>query len=71
MSDHEVTNLEYREFVDWCRELVAANLLAKSYQEKRLQNGNYNEEIPIDWNDPILQKELYLFKDGKRFFNMI
>jgi formylglycine-generating enzyme required for sulfatase activity len=69
MSDHEVTNLEYREFVDWCRELVAADLLAKSYQEKRMQNGNYNEEIPIDWNDPILQKELYLFKDGKRFFN--
>jgi formylglycine-generating enzyme required for sulfatase activity len=69
MSDHEVTNLEYREFVDWCRELVAADLLAKSYPEKRLQNGNYNEDIPIDWNDPILQKELYLFKDGKQFFN--
>jgi formylglycine-generating enzyme required for sulfatase activity len=35
------------------------DLLATHYPSKRLSNGNYNEEISIDWNDPILLKYFY------------
>lgn len=69
LSDHEVTNREYREFINWVKTKTAADLLAKTYPEKRLPNGNYNEDIPIDWNDPIIQSKLYIQKDGESFFN--
>ena len=69
LSDHEVTNREYREFINWVKAKTAADLLAKTYPEKRLPNGNYNEDIPIDWNDPIIQSKLYIKRNGKSVFN--
>jgi formylglycine-generating enzyme required for sulfatase activity len=54
LAENEVTNKEYREFVDWVKVRKAMDLLAANYPSKCLINGNYNEEIPIDWKDPVL-----------------
>ncbi len=54
IADNEVTNKEYREFVDWVKIRKAMDILAANHPSKRLSNGNYNEEIPIDWKDPVL-----------------
>ena len=56
ISENEVTNKEYREFVEWVKIRMAMDLLAANYPSKRLSNGNYNEEIEIDWKDPVLEK---------------
>lgn len=69
LSDHEVTNKEYREFIIWTKRKAAADLLAKTYPEKRLQNGNYNEDIPIDWNDPVIQSELFIIENTIKVYN--
>jgi sulfatase modifying factor 1 len=69
LSDHEVTNKEYRQFMIWAKKRAAADLLAKTYPEKRLPNGNYNEDIPIDWNDPVIQSELFIKRNNESFFN--
>ena len=69
LSDHEVTNKEYRQFMTWAKKKAAADLLAKTYPEKRLPNGNYNEDIPIDWNDPVIQSELFIKRNNESFFN--
>ncbi|MBM3185468.1 MAG: SUMF1/EgtB/PvdO family nonheme iron enzyme [Bacteroidetes bacterium] len=54
IAENEVTNKEYREFVDWIKIRKAMDLLAANYPSKRLSNGNYNEEIPLDFKDPVL-----------------
>lgn len=59
ISDHEVTNAEYREFVNWVKVRVAMDILAEYYPEKCLPNGQYNQEIPIDWRDIVLDSLLY------------
>jgi formylglycine-generating enzyme required for sulfatase activity len=69
LSDHEVTNKEYRQFIIWAKKRAAADLLAKTYPEKRLPNGNYNEDIPINWNDPVIQSELFIKRNNESFFN--
>jgi formylglycine-generating enzyme required for sulfatase activity len=69
LSDHEVTNKEYREFIIWTKRKAAADLLAKTYPEKRLLNGNYNEDLPIDWNDPVIQSELFLIENTIKVYN--
>jgi sulfatase modifying factor 1 len=69
LSDHEVTNKEYRQFMTWAKKKAAADLLAKTYPKKRLPNGNYNEDIPIDWNDPVIQSELFIKRNNESFFN--
>jgi len=69
LSDHEVTNREYREFINWVRAKAAADLLAETYPEKRLPNGNYNEDIPLDWSDPIIQSRLFIKRRGMNVFN--
>lgn len=60
LSDHEVTNEEYLKYVDWIKTKKAMDLLAEHNPELRLQNGQYNEEIPIDWLHPTLIKYYYL-----------
>ena len=54
LAENEVTNKEYREFVDWVKVRKGMDLLAANYPSKCLINGNYNEEIPIDWKDSVL-----------------
>jgi formylglycine-generating enzyme required for sulfatase activity len=60
LSDHEVTNQEYREFVLWVKEYTARKILAKYYPEKYL---NEFEQLvidqPISWSDSILHQEMY------------
>jgi len=60
LSDHEVTNQEYRKFVLWVKEYTARKILAKYYPEKYL---NEFEQLvldqPIDWTDSILHQEMY------------
>ena len=60
LLDHEVTNMEYSKYVDWFKTRKAMDILAEHHPEFRLQNGQYNEEIPIDWLHPTLIKYFYL-----------
>ena len=60
ISDHEVTNEEYNSFLNWLKTRRAMDILAEHHPEFRLQNGQYNEEIPIDWLHPTLIKYFYL-----------
>lgn len=63
MSKMEISNKQYKEFVQWTKELCAMNILAKYDDKLRGESGKYKEEIPIDWNHEVLKK--YLFKkDG-------
>ena len=69
LSDHEVTNEEYRKFVLWVKEYTARKILAKHYPDKYL---NEVEQLvldqPVDWKDSILQQEMY-GETGSRFGN--
>ena len=60
ISDHEVTNEEYNSFLNWVKTRRAMDILAEHHTELRLENGQYNEETPIDWSHPTLLKYLYL-----------
>ena len=66
ISDHEVTNAEYREFTNWVKTKTAMDILAKNYPKYRYRNkeGSYNETMPIDWNDSILINELFYTGDA-------
>ena len=59
ISQYEVTNIEYREFTDWVKTKTAMDILAKLYPKYRNEDGTYKETITVDWNDSLLQKELY------------
>ncbi len=59
MSDHEVTNAEYREFTNWVREKTAREILARHYPEWRDENGQLDFETPVNWNDSVIRTELY------------
>ena len=71
LSDHEVTNKEYREFVDWVTASVARKILAEKYPEKYLMKSNisptdkvFRPNVPIDWQDDYLRS--ILFSDTNR-----
>jgi formylglycine-generating enzyme required for sulfatase activity len=68
MSDHEVTNKEYRQFTNWVKVRVAMDILADHYPDKCLSNGQYNAQIPVDWNDSVLIKELFVNAEN-RFYH--
>ena len=68
VSDHEVTNKEYREFVDWVKFRKAYESLAQIYPKKFLNpDGSINENIAIDWSDPLLLEQMCL-PPGMMFF---
>ncbi|MBP7464411.1 MAG: SUMF1/EgtB/PvdO family nonheme iron enzyme, partial [Bacteroidales bacterium] len=66
ISNHEVSNSEYRAFTSWVTMRTAMDILASHYPERCLPNGHYNEAIPVDWNDSLLNGNLY-FADEQRF----
>lgn len=74
LSDHEVTNQEYRKFLLWLKEYNARKILAKHYPDKYL---NEFEQLaidqPIDWEDSVIQNEMYRKRsesfDNKPHFN--
>jgi len=61
LSDHEVTNAEYRKFVLWVKEYSARKILAKHYPDKYLNEFEQLAiEESINWKDSIIQHEMYL-----------
>ncbi|MEM7571577.1 MAG: SUMF1/EgtB/PvdO family nonheme iron enzyme [Bacteroidota bacterium] len=69
MDDTEITNNEYRQFVNWVRDSVAHDLMGDYYVD---ENGNesIDWDIPLDFSDPTLQ-DLYLEDRfaGRRLYN--
>ena len=77
MKETEVTNKEYREFVNWVRDSIARELLfnsdnpAAKFYKKVDEDGNvtgldWNE--PIDWSDTISLAPMF-FPLDERFFS--
>ena len=79
MDDTEITNNEYRQFVDWVLEKKARTLLGDQYPEFMItedRDGNpidppqINWDEKIDWEDPDMQmamEDLYI-PENERFF---
>jgi gliding motility-associated lipoprotein GldK len=71
MDETEISNNEYRQFVDWTREYAAHEILG-DYIEDDYGNEEIDWEFDIDWEDEALD-ELYYTKDmslsGRREHN--
>ena len=79
MDDTEITNNEYRQFVDWVKEKMAREMLGDQYPEFLItedRDGNpidppqINWRERIDWDDPDMQmamEDLYV-PENERFF---
>lgn len=81
MDDTEITNNEYRQFVEWTRDKIARELLGEQYPEFQIsedRDGNpidpplINWEERIDWEDPdqILAMEDLFMPENERFFGL-
>lgn len=80
MDDTEITNNEYRQFVDWVRDSIARQLLSETIPEFLITEGakgailetpHLNWVEPIEWNNPDYQtalEEMYI-PAVERFFN--
>lgn len=59
MDETEVTNNEYRQFVEWVRDSIAHTILGEDYM---LEDDNGNEKVNwdayVDYTDPELQESL-------------
>ncbi|MBN1986350.1 MAG: SUMF1/EgtB/PvdO family nonheme iron enzyme [Prolixibacteraceae bacterium] len=79
MDDTEITNSEYRQFVNWVRDSIARRMLGDQYPEFLItedRNGtpidppriNYREKI--DWEDPdmLMAMEDLFIPENERFF---
>lgn len=69
MDDTEITNNEYRQFVNWVQDSIA-HVMLDHYYEDAYGNEKLDWQFPIDWNDPALE-ELYVqgddyFASGKK-----
>ena len=71
MDETEITNNEYRQFVDWVKEYKAHEILG-DFIEDDYGNEMIDWELQIDWEDEILD-EMYHTADmslsGEREFN--
>ena len=76
MDDTEITNNEYRQYVNWVRDSIARNLLYNSsnpnaqYYGNVDLDGNYtglNWDEPIDWSDTLSLEPLFI-PVQERFF---
>src|SRR6056297_646316 len=79
MDDTEITNNEYRQFVNWVRDSIARRMLGDQYPEFLItedRNGTpidpprINWQEKIDWDDPDFQmamQDLYV-PENERFF---
>ena len=61
MDDTEITNNEYRQFVDWVRDSIAHTYLEHYYED---EDGNeiLDWEYEIDWSDEMLED---MYVDGE------
>jgi formylglycine-generating enzyme required for sulfatase activity len=69
LLDHEITNGEYLEFVNWMKKRKIMEMIAESNPDRRLENGNYNENLPITKEDEIFLAPLYLKVNNEKHFN--
>ena len=74
MDETEITNNEYRQFVNWVRDSIAHTILGEAGIEGHIveedKDGNFLENARIDWNTKIrwddfenreiLEEEMYL-----------
>ena len=79
MDDTEITNNEYRQFVDWVRDSIARKMLGEQFPDFLItedRKGNpidppvINWREKIDWGDPDYQlamQDLYV-PENERFF---
>lgn len=71
MDDTEITNNEYRQFVNYVRDSIAHTML-DHFKEDEFGNQTLDWEYEIDWNDEILQDMYFQGDDvfaGKREFD--
>jgi len=79
MDDTEITNSEYRQFVEWVRDSIARRLLGESFDEFLISQDKFGNEIDppflnwkpkIAWNDAKhaeILEEMFL-PEHERFF---
>ncbi|MBN2636987.1 MAG: SUMF1/EgtB/PvdO family nonheme iron enzyme [Prolixibacteraceae bacterium] len=79
MDDTEITNNEYRQFVNWVRDSMARKMLGEQYPEFLITEDRDNNPLDepiinwrerIDWDDPDYQmalQDLYI-PENERFF---
>ncbi|MBA2406383.1 MAG: SUMF1/EgtB/PvdO family nonheme iron enzyme [Chitinophagales bacterium] len=70
MDETEITNNEYRQFVEWVRDSIAHTLIGEDYMVENEETGEekVNWDVDIDWEDPELQdalSELYFPEDQR------
>ncbi|MCY7410299.1 MAG: SUMF1/EgtB/PvdO family nonheme iron enzyme [Chitinophagales bacterium] len=60
MDETEITNNEYRQFVEWTRDSIAHTILGGDYMTEKEETGEQiiNWFEWIDWNDPDVQEQL-------------
>ena len=79
MDDTEITNNEYRQFVQWVRDSIARSLLSEQFPEYMIsedRKGNpidpprINWKKKIEWNNPDFNEALIplYIPDNERFF---
>jgi len=79
MDDTEITNNEYRQFVEWTRDKIARELLGEQFPEFQItedRDGNpidppqINWDERIEWDNPdfvVAMEDLYI-PENERFF---
>lgn len=73
MDDTEITNNEYRQFIDWVRDSLAHALLDHYQETDDGSKGIIDWKQDIDWSDETLNGLFYDGKDkfeGKKDFNV-
>ena len=71
MDDTEITNNEYRQFVDWVRDSIAHTIMGDMYQDDA-GNDHIDWELELDYTDPTLDEMYYqgdMAFSGKREFD--
>jgi len=79
MDETEITNTEYRQFVEWVRDSIARRLLGEQFEEFLITTDELGNEIDppfINWEEPIewdneeyaeILDEMYL-PENERFY---
>lgn len=80
MDDAEISNNEYRQFVEWVQDSILRKLLAEEDEEYLIKQNRYGEEIDppflnwkkkIDYEDPKVReklKENLFIPESERFY---
>ena len=79
MDETEITNTEYRQFINWVRDSIARNLLGEQFEEFVIAEDEFGNEIDppfLNWDEPIewdneeyaeILDEMFL-PENERFF---